>query len=117
MRVEAQEGSDHYNPRFVIVDDDGKIIDDAQGYGYHSKSTASKALWYKFKGGKTKLNQEKKDRNDFFQKNKGLKKFLNRIYETNFKEIARGEVTDQDIIDEIKEKFNIDIPKKYLSID
>ena len=42
--------------RYRIEDEDGNIIDDAQGYGYKSRKKAAKALWYMFKDGREKLN-------------------------------------------------------------
>lgn len=45
--------------RFIIVDDNGKIIDDAQGYGFKSKQAAHKCYNYKFKGGKEKDDELK----------------------------------------------------------
>ncbi len=47
--------SDKVPGRFVIVDDDGKIADDAQGYGYKSAEKAERVIWYMFKGGKEYL--------------------------------------------------------------
>jgi len=46
------------NPgRFEIVDKEtGEIIDNANGYGYKSKPNAYKAGWYKFDGGKKKVD-------------------------------------------------------------
>lgn len=44
--------------RFVITDTNNNIIDDAQGYGYKTKQTAEKALWYKFKGGREKIKRK-----------------------------------------------------------
>jgi hypothetical protein len=114
MRIELKENCDQYDPRYVIVDDDGKIVDDAQGWGYKSKQKAYKAMWYKFDGGKQKVSEKISKKNEFFQKHDGLAKFLHKIQENNFKEIARGEVTDEDILAEVKEKFNIDMPKEYL---
>lgn len=44
--------------RFVIVDTEtGEVIDDAQGYGYKDKTKAYKAGWYKFGGGKNKIDE------------------------------------------------------------
>ena len=114
MRIELKSNCNKYEPRFVIVDDDGNVVDDAQGYGYKSKQKAAKAMWYKFEGGKQKVSKEKQERKAFFKQHKGLDKFLHKIYECNFKEIARGEVTDDDIIAEVKKEFGIDIPVKYL---
>jgi hypothetical protein len=100
--------------RFAIADDNGKIIDDAQGYGYTTEQKAHKAAWYKFEGGKQKKEAEENKRRCFFKKHHGLEQYIYNIFENNFKEIARGEVTDQDILDDIKKKFDIDMPKKYL---
>ena len=81
--------------RYVIADDDGKIVDDAQGYGYKTKQNAMKAMWWKFKNGKRKHNELarwwKKSPNDVL---------LRRIFEMeeiNLKELARGEFTLDDI--------------------
>ena len=41
--------------RYRIKDDDGNVIDDAQGYGYKTYQNAIKAKWYKFQGGREKL--------------------------------------------------------------
>ena len=114
MQVELKTGCSQYDPRFVIVGDDGKVLDDAQGYGYKSKQKAAKAMLYKFKGGKEKVDQKRQEKNLFFKQHKGLDKFLNKFYEWNFKEMARGETTEQDLIDAVKEEFGIDIPKDYL---
>ena len=114
MKISPKPGCDKYDQRFVITDDDGKVVDDAQGYGYKSKQKAHKAMWYKFQGGKQKVNEKQKKVKEFFKQHKGLDKFLNKIFENNCKEIMRGEVTDQDIINEVKEEFGIDIPKEYL---
>ena len=46
--------------RYIIIDKDtGEIIDDAQGYGYKTHESARKAMWYKFEGGKKKMDSEK----------------------------------------------------------
>jgi len=100
--------------RFVIADDNGKIIDDAQGYGYKTKQNACKALWYKFKGGKEKIEEKKRERREFFKNNLGVEKWLRRTMWNNWKEIALGTVTDEDIIKAAKEKFDINVPKEYL---
>lgn len=34
-----------------------EIVDDAQGYGYKSFAAAKKAYWYKFSGGREKINE------------------------------------------------------------
>ena len=100
--------------RYAIANDEGEIIDDAQGWGYKTEQKAHKAMWYKFSGGKQKLEKQEKDKRAFFNKHKGLDKFIYRIWENNFKEIARGEVTNKDIIDDVKKEFGIDLPLEYV---
>ncbi len=46
---------DEEESRYRIEDDDGKVIDDAQGYGYKTYQKAIKAMWHKFQGGREKL--------------------------------------------------------------
>lgn len=36
-----------FETRWKIIDKNGKVIDDAQGYGYKSKQNAIKAIWYR----------------------------------------------------------------------
>lgn len=47
--IESPIHSTEYNKRYIIVDtdDDSKILDDAQGYGYKTKYNAHKAWAYK----------------------------------------------------------------------
>ena len=107
-------GIDVNETRFAIADDDGKIIDDAQGYGYKTSQKAHKAMWYKFQNGKQKIKDKTNNKKAFFKKYPGLEKFLNNIIENNFKEMARGEITDIDILNDIKKEFGVDMPKEYL---
>ena len=37
------------------------MIDDAQGWGYKTKKKATAAMWWKFKGGKQKADQQEKE--------------------------------------------------------
>jgi len=73
-------------------------------------------MWYKFQGGKNKIHQKEAKKKNFFKKHPGLKEFLEKIYEFEFKEIARGNLTTEDIQEAVKEKFNIDMPNEYLDI-
>jgi len=71
-------------------------------------------MWYKFEGGKKKINKAKNDRKIYLKSHEGLEKFLEDIINDNFKEILKGEHTDEDILAEVKEVFGIDMPKKYI---
>jgi len=115
MKIISYKSNNEFEEvRYAISDDDGKIIDDAQGWGYTSAAKANKAMWYKFKGGKQKIQSKNDKRKSFFKKYNGLEQFINDIFENNFKEIARGEVTDEDILEEIKNEFGVDMPPEYL---
>ena len=116
MKVEQRVFGSGYDEetRFVIVDDVGEIVDDAQGFGYKTAQKAHKAMWYRFEGGKQKTQGIEKRRRKFLKEHKGLEQFIADLLEGNFKEISRGEVTDQDFLDAIKEKFGVDMPKELL---
>ena len=90
----------------LIVSDltTGKVLDDAQGYGYKTKQSAEKAAWYKFKGGKEKTDATRKKANEFWRINKAFAAEVNELSETWFKEIASGEI---DISTEITELATI----------
>jgi len=101
------------NNRYVIVNDNGAVLDDAQGWGYTTTATASKALWYKFKGGDSVVKGYKK----FWNDHPDVRKYLNDLYESNIKEICRDEISEGDLIKEAEDKYSVSIPKgslKYL---
>lgn len=85
----------------VIRRDDGRyvitnaatqeVIDNANGYGYKTRQTAEKAAWYKFKGGKTKKDAEKREATAFWRQHTDFGKAVQEYYETWFKAIAYGE--------------------------
>ena len=100
--------------RFAIADDNGKTIDNANGYGYKTSQKAHKAMWYKFNGGQQRIKQKEDNRKEFFKIHIGLEKFLNKLIENNIKEIARGEISNEEILDWIKEEFQVDMPEEYI---
>ena len=98
--------------RFAIADDAGKVVDDAQGYGYTSKQKAAKAMWWKFKGGKSAGNENV----TWWKKHRDLYDRVTEFIEINFKEIYRGKLTEDDVFgycEKIaKEELNTEFPKK-----
>jgi len=109
MKVIPKLNCDRFDPRFVIADDNGKIMDDAKGWGYKTQEKARKAMWYKFGGGKQKIDDSKKkmraEVSSFEAKHNGIGKFIEQFDETWFKEFARGEIDENDLLDAIEEKF------------
>ena len=102
---------DKNHSRFVLVDSvTNKVLDDANGYGYTTKQKAMKAGWYKFQKGKSKIDGYKK----FWKDHSDAAKYLEDILEMNIKELSRGEVTNQEILDEVNAKFNLKITPSHL---
>jgi len=108
---EAREkpNSDPYDQRWILVDPlIDKVVDDAQGYGYRSKQGAIKAGWYKFSGGRQKVESTKHRALSFWKK---YPKFADRIQdmmEENFKEIFRGELDIGEGITELAKEMGIE---------
>ena len=96
--------------RYIIVDDNNVAIYDAQGYGYKTYEKASKAMWYKYKNGKDKIENEKSEALKFWKNNKEIEKFVSNFIECNYKD----NLTDKEIIKITEENFNIKISIKYL---
>lgn len=107
VKVDLDFGMYETETRYDIADESGKVIDNAQGYGYKTFQSAQKAAWYKFKGGKQKTDETKKKALAFWKANKGFGKELNDWLEWNFKEPP----TNQEIKEFAKEKgiANFDI--------
>lgn len=59
--IKSEKLSSLYDNRFIIIDlDTGKIIDDAQGYGYKTKQKAYAAFYYKKHNTKSDTKKKKK---------------------------------------------------------
>jgi ribosomal protein L17 len=98
--------------RYIIVDTNGNVIDDAQGYGYKNRQNAHKVIYYR--KNKKKIHKKESDIKIFWKKNKELKKYVEEMIELNFKEILRKEITIEDIRKEAMNDFDIEIPKGYI---
>ena len=102
--------------RFIIVDPDtGEVLDDAQGYGYKNAQKAEKAAWYKFKGGKEKLDAARNEARDFWDANNKFAKAADAWCMDWFKEVARGEVdTNTELAALAKEMGVVGFKTKFL---
>ena len=108
--VEVKKG---YEIRYAIADDNGKIVDDAQGWGYTSKEKATKAMWWKFKNGKKEYDAKVA----WWKKHRELWHEIDEFMTTWFKEIMRGEISDEEIDEWCKDKakeMGIDLPNEML---
>jgi len=99
--------------RFIIQA--GTLRDDANGYGYSSIRNAEKAAWYKFKGGKQKIaetNSKGKKFCDDLKKSTGkcLYNLYDNFMDSYFKEIYRGESTEDELWEEIEMEISLKIP-------
>lgn len=59
--IKSEQLSQPYNSRFVIVDDIGNVLDDAQGYGYTSPQKAYAAWNYK-NNKQARIKRKRKER-------------------------------------------------------
>lgn len=90
--------------RFVIVDDNNVVMDDANGHGYKTDDAARKAMWYNFKGGKDKINSFEIDYNSWIQiqENKDMLDDFDKTVNSKMKEIGNMKCTINDILDEVE---------------
>ena len=88
IAIDAAHGIYETQTRFDICDETGKVIDDAQGYGYKTEKSAHKAAAYKFKGGQKKADDAKA----FWRKHQDFARRLSEMLEANFKEPISNEV-------------------------
>ena len=106
-----------YKDRFIIIDLEGVIIEDARGYGFKTFESAKKAALYKFGGGKEKISVCKAKYNDWAKENKKVVTEIDNWVACCFKEISRGETTMDEIFKRAEEELSIKIPgfvKNYL---
>lgn len=97
--------------RYICINEEtGEILDDAQGYGYKSRQKAYSGFNYKYGNGKLKHSENKA----FWKKHKDIAIFIAEYQEYNFKEFMRGEITGDDLIEEIKTEFGISISMAQL---
>lgn len=98
--IKSDKLSSPWEARFIIVDESGNVLDDAQGYGYTSAEKAHRA-W----GWKTNKKARRKDKGiaKWWRRHKEFKDRVNDLFLINAKEICRGEVTDGDLYEAVKE--------------
>ena len=92
--------------RYVIVDSStGKIIDDANGYGYKSKQSAYKAGYYK-------LNRKKIESNKRIVKSflKSHKDFADNVEWAMFDDLKCNEEFTIEELVEIANRYNLKLP-------
>lgn len=90
--------------RWIIVDANNKLLDDAGGYGYKTKQNAIKVGWYKFRGGRNKIDDIK----SWWEKNKAFARRLNGFQEDNFKEIAYDQINFEEESVKIAKEMDVD---------
>jgi hypothetical protein len=101
--------------KYIIVDSDtGDVLDDCDNDGYNSEYSANKVMWYKFKGGQDKIKHEKLSSDEFFKKHPEVKDFLYDFYEKNYYGTFPGESWFDVGVKEVRNRYNIIIPRYYL---
>lgn len=102
--------------RYAIADEDDKVIDDAQGYGYKSFINAKKAANYKFNGGKKKADDKKALYHQWIKDNNGkaIVRFIDDCIMQNFKDADM--ITNKAIKEAVKTEFGVELPDYFLSV-
>ena len=108
--VPFKNKSEFPEKRFAIADDSGKILDDAQGYGYKSQKSAEKVMWYRFKGGKEKIKTHKKEAK---KKNKEVNFTQKDIDDIEYEIFRRMKDRDYDENEFLEEMREIGLEFKY----
>jgi hypothetical protein len=99
--------------RYIIVSasDTSKIIDDAQGYGYKTRQTAEKAAWYKFKGGKVRIDSAKQVATKFWKSNPILRDEIENLMFISCKENTK--ISYKELTEFVKKQHDIDVDPKW----
>jgi hypothetical protein len=108
--------SKHYEPRYIIVDEEtGEILDDANGYGYKTKQAAHKGWAYKSKPKeeKDKINKQHLIIMSWMKENKKVVSGLEDLYFYAFKDGV--EVTNKDV-EEVIGKHEEFTTKQFLYV-
>lgn len=106
--------TDDYEPRYRIINKEtGEVIDDAQGAGFKSKRKAYAA--YKWKKTRSERNFLNKQLKRWDKAHSEVKKLYHDLLETWFKEIARGEVTFEECLDEALNSNKVSIDEEKFS--
>ena len=92
--IKSEKLSSSWDPRFIIVDDNGNVLDDAQGWGYTSAEKAHRA-W----GWKTNKKARKKDKScsKWWKKHKEFAEKVKDLYLCNAKELCSGDFNEGDV--------------------
>ena len=103
-------------PRYRLEDVYGKVLDDAQGYGYKTSQSADKAGWYKFKGGKETVNTNEKIAKKISKEHPEI---VNEIEYIRFYALKDGDTKKEveEAIIELLKEHNVELPVsafKYL---
>jgi hypothetical protein len=99
--------------RYAISDLEGKVVDNANNYGYKTSRSAYLAMNYKFLGGKQKSDSRKKQLKYWLNSNPANKKIADEFQEQlewNFKELSRDEISLDDIWKSLEDTHGIEIP-------
>jgi hypothetical protein len=101
--------------RWIIVEEGtGKLLDDAQGFGYKSAQAAHKAAWYRFSGGKQRVNAFKKVAAKFWKNNPKLVEDIFYIEFYGLKDGESDKEIEESILEAVKERGIEDFKLEFL---
>lgn len=109
LQFEIKQVQINGEPRYRLEDVYGNVLDDAQGYGYKTQQSASKAGWYKFKGGKETVNTNENLAKKFSKEHPEIVEEINYIRFYALKDGDSKKEVEESIIELLKE-HNVDLP-------
>ena len=91
----------------------GKVVDDAQGYGYKTAPAAYKILNFRFNGGREKQADDKKSFMEWKKHDlhKQLVTAYTRYLNNFFFDMVKDGETSSDVLKEFETKYGVTIPK------
>lgn len=101
--------------RFVIVDEKDNIVNNANGYGFKTKKSAHKAIYYM--NNKKQIEKKKRNIENLYKENKSFKECLELYaFEIFYKGSWGGpEDFSLELVEQTIENYNIDLSKYNLT--
>lgn len=91
--------------RYVIIDKDTQdIVDDCSGYGFKTRETAQRSLWYRFQGGKEVIQGYK----DWWKQHPEFNKSVVKFMFDNRRDIQGGYINVPEKITELAQGMNVE---------
>lgn len=113
--IESKELSSYNDRRYIIVDNNGNILDDAQGYGYKTVPNAHRCWMYKNRDkSKDKEKMEKINHiKEWMRSHKGFVDAMNQFaFEIYAGKWGDGDKFDSKFVEKMLKDYNLEIDFK-----